>query len=376
MPPVNILIKPASSACEMDCTYCFYRDVAQNRETAFEGMLSLEAMERLVRFAMEYAEGSCTFAFQGGEPTLAGLDFYRETAALQRRYAKPGVEIRNTIQTNGYRIDERWARFFAEERYLVGLSLDGPAELHNLNRKDRQGKGTFNKVLQAAKLFDRFQVEYNILCVVTGKNARSIGQIYNFYKKQGFRWLQFIPCLEPLGGEWDAEPYHLSCKAYGEFLIRLFDLWYRDLERGEYVSIRQFDNWLAILMGGRPESCDMAGHCSVQFVVEGDGGVYPCDFYVLDQWRLGTVGRDTFKQMLESEAARRFVEASLGVPEECGSCPAYFLCRNGCRRTRLVQPDGTAGPSRYCEAYRRFFQERGGALMRAAEVVMRSRPRL
>ena len=286
----------ASSACDMNCTYCFYRDVARNRENAFEGMLSLEAMERLVRAAMDYAEGTCTFAFQGGEPTLAGLDFYREVLALQKRYAKPGTAVRNTIQTNGYRIDAEWARFFAQERFLVGLSLDGPADLHNLNRRDGQGKGTFNRVLRAAKLFDKHGVEYNVLCVLTGKNARSIGQIYSFYKKQGFRWLQFIPCLEPLG-------------------------------------------------------------------------VYPCDFYVLDRWRLGTVGEASFAQMLESEAARQFVEASLAVPEECGGCPAYFLCRNGCRRTRLVRPDGAVGLSRYCGAYRRFFAERGEALLRAAELL-------
>lgn len=366
MPPVNILIKPASSACDMNCTYCFYRDVARNRENAFEGMLSLEAMERLVRAAMDYAEGTCTFAFQGGEPTLAGLDFYREVLALQKRYAKPGTAVRNTIQTNGYRIDAEWARFFAQERFLVGLSLDGPADLHNLNRRDGQGKGTFNRVLRAAKLFDKHGVEYNVLCVLTGKNARSIGQIYSFYKKQGFRWLQFIPCLEPLGEEPGGERYHLSCGEYGESLIRLFDLWLRDLERGEYIHIRQLDNWLTILLGGRPEACDMTGRCSVQLVVEGDGGVYPCDFYVLDRWRLGTVGEASFAQMLESEAARQFVEASLAVPEECGGCPAYFLCRNGCRRTRLVRPDGAVGLSRYCGAYRRFFAERGEALLRAA----------
>ena len=366
MPPVNVLIKPASSACDMNCTYCFYRDVARNREDAFAGMLSLETMERLVKAAMEYAEGSCTFAFQGGEPTLAGLDFYRGVLELQKRYARPGVTVHNSIQTNGYRIDEEWARFFAGERFLVGLSLDGPADLHNLNRRDRQGKGTFNRVLHAAKLFDKHGVEYNVLCVLTGKNARSIGQIYSFCKKQGFRWLQFIPCLEPLGEEPGREPYHLSAEAYGEFLIRLFDLWFRDLEKGEYISIRQFDNWLSILLGSRPEACDMAGHCSVQFVVEGDGGVYPCDFYVLDQWRLGTVGEDDFARIRESGTARQFVEASLEVPQECRSCPAYALCRNGCRRTRVVRPDGTTGRSRYCEAYRRFFSERGEAQLRAA----------
>ena len=201
MPAVNVLIKPASSACNMACAYCFYRDVAEHREHAFEGMLSLERMEQVIAAAMEYAEGICSFAFQGGEPTLAGLEFYRSVVELQKKYARPGVRIHNAIQTNGYCIDEAWAAFLAENHFLVGLSLDGPAELHNLNRKDRAGKGTFNRVMHAAKLFDRYHVEYNILCVVTGKNARSIGQIYHFYQKQGFHWLQFIPCLEPLDSQ-------------------------------------------------------------------------------------------------------------------------------------------------------------------------------
>lgn len=370
MPAVNVLIKPASSACNMNCAYCFYKDVAQNRETAFEGMLSLETMERVIEAGMEYAEGICSFAFQGGEPTLAGLEFYRQVVKLQKRHARPGVEIRNAIQTNGYCIDRDWARFFSEEHFLVGLSLDGPPELHNLNRKDNQKKGTFNQVLRAARLFDKWNVEYNILCVVTGKNARSIGQIYGFYKKQAFRWLQFIPCLEPLGQERGKEAYHLSCKEYGNFLIRLFDLWYLDLQKGTYISIRHLDNWLRMLLGERPEACNMTGRCSVQFVVEGDGGVYPCDFYVLDEWRLGTVGRESFAQMQNGETAKRFMEASLRVPEECKRCGAYPLCRNGCRRNRLLLPDGTVGQNYYCEAYRRFFAERGTQLQQAARMVL------
>ena len=147
---------------------------------------------------MEYAEYICSFAFQGGESTLAGLDFYRGVMELEKKYARPGVRIQNAIQTNGYLIDDAWAQFLAENHFLVGLSLDGPAEIHNRNRVDNAGKGTFNKVLHAAKLFDKYGVDYNILCVVTGRNARSAEKIYRFYRKQNFRWLQFIPCLEPL----------------------------------------------------------------------------------------------------------------------------------------------------------------------------------
>lgn len=371
MPAVNVLIKPASSACNMRCSYCFYRDVADHREHAFQGMLSPDTMEAVIRSAMEYAEGICSFAFQGGEPTLAGLDFYREVVRLEHTYRRPGVKIQNAIQTNGYCIDEDWARFFAENHFLVGLSLDGPAELHNLNRVDAAGKGTFNAVLRAAQLFDKWHVEYNILCVITGKNARSITRIYHFYRKHHFNWLQFIPCLEPLGQQRGQEKYHLSSEEYGEFLIRIFDLWFADLCRGEYVSIRHLDNWMAILLGERPEACNMTGRCSVQFVVEGDGGVYPCDFYVLDEWRLGTVGKESFAQMRESDTARRFIAVSEVVPDACRNCPYGILCRNGCRRDRETLPGETAGKNYYCSAYLRFFSSRSRELRQAARILAR-----
>ena len=373
MPAVNILIKPASSACSMNCAYCFYKDVAQNRETAFEGMISLADMERVIAAGMEYAEGLCSFAFQGGEPTLAGLDFYRQVVELQKRHAKPGVRIHNAIQTNGFCIDEEWAKFLAENHFLVGLSLDGPADLHNFNRVDNHGKGTWNRIMRTVQLFDKYHVDYNILCVVTGQNARSIQKIYQFYRKQNFHWLQFIPCLEPLGEERGGAKYHLSTKAYGDFLLRIFDLWYADLKRGEYVSIRHLDNWIAMLMGEPPEACNMTGRCSIQFVIEGDGGVYPCDFYVLDQWRLGTVGECSFAEMAACQTAKNFCQASCRVPEECRSCPVYPICRNGCRRDRLTTPEGLVDRNYYCEAYRRFFTERYKELHDAVRIIRQMR---
>lgn len=369
MPPINILIKPASSACNMACKYCFYRDVAEHREQAFEGMLSLQKMERVIRAGMEYADHSCSFAFQGGEPTLAGLDFYRGVVELEKKYARSGVEIHNAIQTNGMLIDEEWAAFLAENRFLVGLSLDGPAELHNLNRLDTVGEGTFNRVMRTARLMEKHRVEFNILCVVTGRNARSVEKIYRFYRRQGFRWLQFIPCLDSLEQQRGEEKYHLSAENYGDFLIRLFDLWYEDLQRGEYISVRHLDNWLSILLGGQPEACSMTGQCAVQFVVEGDGGVYPCDFYVLDEWRMGTVGESSFAEMQRGEVAAWFIQASLRVPNKCRRCRWYGLCRNGCRRNRMTLLDGEVDRNCYCEAYQRFFSQREKQLMQAARLL-------
>ena len=372
MPVVSVLIKPTSSACNMACRHCFYRDISQNRESAFEGMLSLEKMEQIVKAALEYAEGSCTFAFQGGEPTLAGLDFSRQLLAIEGRYAKPGVAINHSIQTNGYAIDTKWAVFFAENHFLVGLSLDGPADLHNRNRLDLLGKGSWNRVMNAVRLFETHGVSYNVLCVVTGQNARSIQRIYQFYKKQGFRWLQFIPCLEPLGQERGMEQYNLSAESYGDFLIRLFDLWLADLRQGHYISIRQFDNWFSILMGRSPEVYSM-GCCSIQFVIEGDGGVYPCNFYVLDQWCLGTIEQNSFAEMQAGSAAEAFVKVSRRIPNTCKNCEGYALCRNGCRRDRIVLPDGYIDQNYYCKAYRRFFSERGRDLAAALHLILRLR---
>lgn len=375
MPPVSVLVKPASSACDMRCSYCFYRDVSGHREHAFEGMLSLTDMEKVIVAAMEYAEGYCSFAFQGGEPTLAGLDFFRKAVELEKKHCKPGMAVYNSIQTNGLSLDEPWAGFLAEEHFLVGLSLDGPPELHDRNRKDNRDKGTCDRVVKAARLLERFGVEFNILCVLTGQNARAVQRIYNFYKKQGFQYLQFIPCLEPLDRERGGEGYHLSPEDYGEFLLRIFDLWLQDLRKGSYISIRHLDNWLSILLGEPPEACSSMGCCSVQFVVEGDGSVYPCDFYVLDEWRLGTVGERPFAQMAQSEAARRFVEASRHIPEECRACPVYPVCRNGCRRGRLVTTEGIIGGNYYCKSYKRFFTERKEELREAIGLVLELRRR-
>lgn len=373
MPPVHVLVKPVSSACDLRCEYCFYRDVATNRKKAFQGMLSLERMDEVLRSAMKYAEGECTILFQGGEPTLAGLDFYRGVVALGEKYIRSGVRLSYAIQTNGTQLDRVWAEFFAQHQFLVGLSLDGPADIHDRNRITTVGKNTFNQVMRAASLLKRSGADFNVLCVVTGPNARAAEKIYRFYRRHDFNYFQFIPCLEPLDQEaGERRPWHLSVGEYGRFLVRIFDLWWEDLCRGQYVSIRHLDNWLGMLLGYPPESCGMSGRCSIQFVVEGDGGVYPCDFYALDHLRLGTVGRENFGEMAACPAAQRFVEESLERPAECAECRYYPLCRNGCRRDRVVGPDGKLGRTRYCEAHRTFFSQRLPQLEQAAAWLARS----
>lgn len=368
MPPVCVLIKPASSACNMKCKYCFYKDVAANRKNAFEGMLSIKMTEKVISKAMDFAYGTCSFMFQGGEPTLAGLDYFREVVRIEKHYKKSGVKIQNSIQTNGYAIDDEWAAFFHENNFLVGLSLDGPADLHNINRYDTFEEPTFNKVMHTAKLFDKYKVDYNILCVITKKSASSAEKIYNFFKKNNFNYLQFIPCLEPMNKNRDSDMFCLSAKEYEDFLIRIFNLWYKDFISGRYVSIRNIDNYISIMIGNNPEACNMNGKCSIQFVVEGNGNVYPCDFYVLDELCMGNIETSSFEDMLRSDAAKDFIMGSLNVPEECRDCKYYCLCRNGCKRDRL-HISNNYGINYYCTSFKGFFEKCGSQIETVARII-------
>lgn len=354
----------------MRCEYCFYRDVASHREQAFQGMLSLEATGEMIKKAMDFAEASCSFMFQGGEPTLAGIDYFKAVLSLQKKYSKPGVRVFNSIQTNGQCINDEWARFLARNHFLVGLSIDGPRELHESFRRSADGSSCFDSVINAARLFDKHGVEYNVLSVLTGKAAKAVDEIYAFFKASGFGYLQFIPCLEPLGAERGGSDYALTPEDYKSFLIRIFDLWFNDFKNGHYVSIRHIDNWVGMMLGRQPEACSMNGRCSIQFVVEGDGRVYPCDFYVTDEYAMGNVFEDSFESMARSSASVDFLRASLPVPEECKKCFCYPLCRNGCRRDRLTDDNGSFGKTYYCEAYKGFFAERAADLREAAEMIV------
>ena len=232
MPPISLLIKPASSACNMGCGYCFYNAIAKNRQNAFEGMMNLDTLEIIVKEALETAEGFCSFAFQGGEPTLRGLDFYKSLIEMVKKYNNKKLSVHYSIQTNGILIDHEWADFLAENNFLVGLSLDGPEEIHNINRRMQNGDESFNKVIKAARILTNHKVDFNILCVVTGRGARRIEKTYNFFKKQGFKYLQFIPCLEPLEIKRGTTDFYLSVKDFETYLITIFDLWYNDFIKG------------------------------------------------------------------------------------------------------------------------------------------------
>ena len=374
MPPLSLLIKPASSLCNLDCRYCFYHDVAENRATPSHGIMPDEVLETMVRKALAFADGDCTFAFQGGEPTVAGLPFFERVVALQRQYNTKKVRVHNAIQTNGIAIDAAWAQFLAKNRFLTGVSLDGPRDIHDANRVDAREMGSFDRVMAAIGHLKAAGADFNILSVVTGWSARHAAKIHRFFRQEGFAYLQFIPCLDPFGEPPFSRPHSLTPARYAVFLTTMFDLWKEDALRKTPVSIRWFDNLAGMLLGAPPEACGMSGRCSCQFVVESDGSVYPCDFYVLDEWKIGSILTDGFIEMRESEPARRFIEQSLPEDATCTQCEWRSLCRGGCRRYREPFVDGQPGLNLHCAAYRAFFAHALPGLRQVAALYGRSVP--
>lgn len=357
MPAASILIKPASANCNMDCKYCFYKCLSSHREEYSKGFMQEETLETLVREAIAYADGSLTFAFQGGEPTLAGLDFFQKAVELQQKYNNKKLQIENTIQTNGLLIDEKWARFLGEHRFLVGLSLDGPKKMHDRYRKDAAGQDTFARIMHSVQLLEQYHVDYNVVTVVTNDTAKQASFLYKFWKRNHYPFVQFIPCMDEIkrqDGTQERSIYAVEPEQYGKFLCELFDLWYADFVAGETMDIRMFSNLAQMAAGYPAEECGMNGCCNCYFVVEGDGSVYPCDFYCMDAWKLGTV-KDGFVQMKTSEKAKAFVEASRPVCATCHECPYFSLYRGGCRRWREPFVDGKPGLNQLCSAYRMFF---------------------
>lgn len=357
MPPVSLLIKPVSGNCNMRCKYCFYIDETQNRSTASFGKMSSSTMTSLIDKAFAFSDQDCTFAFQGGEPTLAGLEFFQEFSSYVKNHPNPkNVRIHYAFQTNGILIDEDWADWFAENHVLVGISLDGPKKLHDLYRLDHAQNGTFTKVMTAIHLLKEKEVDFNILTVVTAASSHKGKQIYDFFRKNDFQFQQYIECLDPFGSKRGSCEYSLKPHQYEIFLKDVFDAWYLDMKSGHYVYNRYFENLMMILAGQAPESCNMRGFCGPQWVIEADGSVYPCDFYVLDEWKLGNVLTDSFEEMEHTRQESSFIEQSKPIPEECLKCKWLMLCRNGCRRNRELMTDGTTGKNYFCSAYYNFLE--------------------
>ena len=365
MPPVNIMLKPVSGTCNLHCRYCFYADEAEKRKTSNFGKMSYETLENIISKVFDFAEESCTIGFQGGEPTLAGIDFYRRVIALEKKYNRRRIKVHNSFQTNGLLLNDEWAEFFADNHFLVGVSVDGYQSLHDFNRIDNEGKGTHARVMEKIGYLAKHGVDFNILCVVTAQMAKNIGKVYRFFKKQGLLYQQYIPCLDPLGEPPAQEKYSLTPKLYGQFLKSLFDLWYKDVKVGEKIYIGYFENLLGMMLGQAPESCGLSGVCSVQNVVEADGGIYPCDFYMLDDYKIGNLNSNSMEEIYKKREEKGFIQQSFFVSEKCYKCNYFSVCRNGCRRNRLIDSDGNYGNNYFCDAFYEFF---GYAMPRLKEI--------
>jgi uncharacterized protein len=352
---LSLLIKPASSLCNLRCKYCFYHVIAEIRDKPSYGLMQDETVKNIIKNALDYATQSVTFAFQGGEPTLAGLEFYKQFVSYANNYNKKGLKIFYAIQTNGINIDIEFAKFFKENDFLLGLSLDGTKDLHDFLRIDASGKGTYNRVMNTARLFDKMKVEYNILTVVSSYIARHIEKVYNFLKSNGFKYLQFIPCLDPLDSEPFKSSHSLTPPIYEKFLKTLFTLWYKDFMSDNYISIRFFDNLVRIAAGQPAEQCGMLGFCNGQFIIEADGTTFPCDFYCVDNWKTGNINELSFEEILKSENMAKFINTSYFNTEKCKACKVYYLCHGGCRRDRDLKSDGRAGENIYCETLYEFY---------------------
>ncbi|HCO96684.1 MAG TPA: anaerobic sulfatase maturase [Phycisphaerales bacterium] len=353
MQPFTLLIKPSGSDCNIDCKYCFYKrrapEVGQGRQR-----MSDEVLERLVKDYMELRFPLAGFAWQGGEPTLMGLDFYKKVVELQKKYGVSGQEVGNSLQTNAILLNDEWCRFLHENKVLVGISIDGPKEFHDYYRLDHSGAGTFDKVMRAIENCKQYDVEYNTLTLLNDRNAEHPDEVFDFLVGLGVKFVQFIPCVEvdPVTGE--IADFSITPKQYGEFLCRLFDRWYEYGPRK--LSVRDFDSFLSYYVTGRHSICTFDRQCSQYIVIEHTGDAFCCDFFVEPKWRLGNIFETPIEKLAASSKKRAFARAKTNLCNKCLVCRYLAVCRGGCMKDRApFDKENYGRESYFCEAYKQFF---------------------
>jgi len=363
------MVKPRGPICNLDCAYCFYLRKEQLFGTGASFRMSSETLDAFTRQYIEAQPGDeVTFAWQGGEPTLMGIGFFREAVEAQERYRRPGMAIHNALQTNGILLDDEWCAFLREHGFLIGLSLDGPAHLHDANRVDRGRHPTHARVLRALHLLQRHGVEHNILCVVNRTNADYPLDVYRFLRAQGVRFIQFIPATERLAGggvtDWTVRP-----EQWGEFLCGVFDEWVRqDVGR---IFVQQFDVALEAWCGHEPSLCTQARTCGNCLAMEHNGDLYACDHYVEPAYRLGNVTEQSLVEMVMDPRQRRFgADKWDRLPEACRRCPVLFVCNGGCPRERFAAaPEDDPDLNYLCAGWKRFFTHIDPAMQEMARLL-------
>lgn len=350
---LSVLVKPVSGLCNLRCAYCFYQEHAVGAEQ----VLSDETAEALVREMFRFGPERCAFLFQGGEPTLAGLGFYERFVRLVERYNTGGLPVDFALQTNGQAINMAWAEFFQEKGFLVGVSIDGTKEVHDMNRHAPNGAGSFDQAQKAVDLLRAADVPYSILVTVTDALAGKAEEIFLNCVKNGWGSVHVIPVLPNSPAE-----RALSPGVYGAFLCALFDRWYEALSQGQYVSIRLFDNYVRMLSGSGYELCGLTGRCAPSVVVERDGSCYPCDFYVAPERALGNIRSDTLDTIRARMKETFLVGAGPAQTQRCLSCAYKRICGGGCRRYRDEK-----GAYVLCESNTAFFEHCLLRLLQLAE---------
>lgn len=373
--PFHLMTKPIGSRCNLDCHYCFYLEKEKLYTDAGGMRMKPEVLETYVRDYIAAQPGEAvSFAWQGGEPTLLGVEFYRTAVALQAKYAR-GKRIENAFQTNGVLLDDAWGEFLAQHRFLVGVSIDGPAHLHDAYRVDKGGKPTFARVMAGMQMLKKHGVEFNTLTTVNRKNSRQALEVYRFLRNAGSGYVQFIPIVEraaanPDAGLWLAPPpdhdeaaelddqvtpWSVRPLDFGNFLCAIFDEWVRH-DVGK-VYVQHFDSALATWVTGRAEVCIFQEDCGRAMAVEHNGDVYSCDHYVYPRYRLGNLMNTSLVELVDSPAQTEFGRAkSATLPRYCLECPVRFACHGDCPKHRFIStPAGEPGLSYLCAAYRKFF---------------------
>ncbi len=312
-----------------------------------------DVLEKLIKdyFALNLPVSS--FAWQGGEPTLMGRNFYRKIVELQKKHGKNGQAVSNALQTNGILLDEQWCEFLREYKFLVGISLDGPKKFHDHYRIDKGGNGTFDKVMAAIENCRRHKVEFNILVLLNDKNVKAPDELFDFFISQNIKYLQFVPCVEKDLSTGKIADFSIKPKEYGDFLCRIFDRWY---DYGpEKLSVRIFDSILNYIVHGRHTNCTFGRKCDDYIVIEHNGDVFCCDFFVDNKYRLGNILVTPIGKLLQSEVKKQFSEQKRNIHNKCLVCRHNAVCRGGCLKDRIAIYDDFANPSYFCRTYKDFF---------------------
>ncbi|MCL5801786.1 MAG: anaerobic sulfatase maturase [Gammaproteobacteria bacterium] len=360
-PAFHIMLKPRGAICNLDCAYCYFL----SKEMLYPGSRFRMANDLLEEYTRQYIAAQrvpeVTFAWQGGEPTLMGLDFFRLAVSLQQKYKRPGMRVHNALQTNGTTLDETWCEFFRDNDFLLGVSLDGPRNLHDFYRVDKGGQPTFDRVMAGIALLKRHHVEFNILTTVHAANAGQPLDVYRFLRDEiGTQFIQFIPIVERDNGTGFQEgekvtPRSVTARQYGDFLIAIFDEWVRrDVGR---VFVQIFDVALAAWVGQRPGLCIFEETCGSALAMEHNGDLYSCDHFVEPRYKLGNIQEIPLLDMVASEQQMRFGQAKKDtLPRYCRECEVRFVCNGGCPKDRVIYtPDGEPGLNYLCAGFKAFF---------------------